>query len=591
MGTKIVETGVGMLDWCCDQGRMFAILVFLARFDQVQLRVQETEAQAASERAAGGPPGRLFGGRSTKPDTGRGYAGYESFFDNPTQFLDEIHMYGSKSVRAIDFSCADRKTDGIHGQLVTFIFNMLPSASWKGGSLFDQSPPSTLTAALKLSLLMDKLGDLMRNDSLSDITKRCDVYYPLLDFVMTLGSHPAMAELLIQERYYKKASVGLHAICKSPGGKDLKGKGCSLESLLVLADPAEGNAPALITRLENLAKQSDIMLGLGAGAKARQELRSSTDQITMELCGRIKKVYSRVGSAITTNDRNKGLAKPPVGAERWTLYHKANCLELTEEVMNRHHYIQHVRGMSASPKGRVPYLMKDTASMGTSLPQGIFVKASSDTPGVMKCLVIGPEDTPYENGLFEFDVLAGVDYPVMPPNVHFTGTDGGYADMNPNLHRDGKVCLSLLGTFYGPPESKWQAGKSTILSVLVSIQGMILVNEPWRNEPGNGSDTRPSALEYCRKYTIERMALTVRYALIPWLANRTLREGIWKDVIHMHFKCNGERILKTIRGWAKTSPGIQHFREPKGPLEPVRTHARFGGDNLLAKFEKLLQCL
>lgn len=47
--------------------------------------------------------------------------------------------------------------------------------------------------------------------------------------------------------------------------------------------------------------------------------------------------------------------------------------------------------------------------------------------------------------------------------------------------QDGKVCLSLLGTWTGPG---WISGKSTLLQVLISIQSMILCEEPYLNEPG-----------------------------------------------------------------------------------------------------------
>ena len=43
----------------------------------------------------------------------------------------------------------------------------------------------------------------------------------------------------------------------------------------------------------------------------------------------------------------------------------------------------------------------------------------------------------------------------------------------------GKVCLSLLGTWAGPG---WNPAKSTLLQVLVSIQSLILVPDPYFNE-------------------------------------------------------------------------------------------------------------
>ena len=71
----------------------------------------------------------------------------------------------------------------------------------------------------------------------------------------------------------------------------------------------------------------------------------------------------------------------------------------------------------------------------------------------------------------------------MPPKVTFLTTGNGSVRFNPNLYADGKVCLSLLGTYEGP---RWSPGGS-IYQVLVSIQGMILgVTHPIYNEPGLG---------------------------------------------------------------------------------------------------------
>ena len=43
-------------------------------------------------------------------------------------------------------------------------------------------------------------------------------------------------------------------------------------------------------------------------------------------------------------------------------------------------------------------------------------------------------------------------------------------------YADGKVCLSLLGTWHGGSDSeKWQPGKSSLFQVLLSLQGMIFI--------------------------------------------------------------------------------------------------------------------
>jgi len=56
--------------------------------------------------------------------------------------------------------------------------------------------------------------------------------------------------------------------------------------------------------------------------------------------------------------------------------------------------------------------------------------------------------------------------------------------LNPNLYETGKVCLSLLGTWSGEAGENWNPQSSNILQVLISIQGLVLVEEPFYNEPG-----------------------------------------------------------------------------------------------------------
>ena len=50
--------------------------------------------------------------------------------------------------------------------------------------------------------------------------------------------------------------------------------------------------------------------------------------------------------------------------------------------------------------------------------------------------------------------------------------------MNPNLYEEGKVCLSILGTWAGDKSESWSAARSSLLQAFVSIQGLVLVKEP-----------------------------------------------------------------------------------------------------------------
>ena len=83
-------------------------------------------------------------------------------------------------------------------------------------------------------------------------------------------------------------------------------------------------------------------------------------------------------------------------------------------------------------------------------------------------LIIGPEDTPYEDGVFVFDIKLPPNYPAIPPSVFFVSMTT--TPLNPNLYVDGNVCTSLLGTWPGKDSESWTE-KSNMLQVLLSIQG------------------------------------------------------------------------------------------------------------------------
>jgi ubiquitin-protein ligase len=97
-------------------------------------------------------------------------------------------------------------------------------------------------------------------------------------------------------------------------------------------------------------------------------------------------------------------------------------------------------------------------------------------------VIIGPVDTPYEGGAFCFEVRFPDNYPFEPPIFTYL-TNDGFTRFNPNLYKNGKVCLSLLNTWQG---EQW-SGIQSLSSILQSIQTAVLNEEPLRNEPGYSS--------------------------------------------------------------------------------------------------------
>jgi ubiquitin-protein ligase len=99
-------------------------------------------------------------------------------------------------------------------------------------------------------------------------------------------------------------------------------------------------------------------------------------------------------------------------------------------------------------------------------------------------VVCGMADTPYYGGAYCFDVRFPDNYPFEPPKFTFL-TQDGRTRFNPNLYKNGKVCLSVLNTWQGEPWS----GVQSLESVLRCIQTAVLTGDPLHNEPAYRSTT------------------------------------------------------------------------------------------------------
>ncbi|KAF2249809.1 hypothetical protein BU26DRAFT_518343 [Trematosphaeria pertusa] len=147
-----------------------------------------------------------------------------------------------------------------------------------------------------------------------------------------------------------------------------------------------------------------------------------------------------------------------------------------------HHYLRHTASSSSVFMRRVA---KEHKILRGSLPANIFVRTWESRLDLIRVLIIGPSDTPYEFAPFVIDFHLGSSYPQQPPEAFFHSWTNGNGPVNPNLYEDGKICLSLLGTWHADERNEsWSPSKSTLLQVLVSIMGLVLVKEPYYNEAG-----------------------------------------------------------------------------------------------------------
>lgn len=99
----------------------------------------------------------------------------------------------------------------------------------------------------------------------------------------------------------------------------------------------------------------------------------------------------------------------------------------------------------------------------------------------LRLFVVGPEDSPYADGLFEFRLEIPDTYPFDPPRVRFE-SPAGAPQIHPNLYNTGKVCLSILGTYSG---ERW-APTMNLETVGMQLRALMM-RDSWRCEPGFGT--------------------------------------------------------------------------------------------------------
>ncbi len=245
---------------------------------------------------------------------------------------------------------------------------------------------------------------------------------------------------------------------------------------------------------------------------------------------------------------------------------KMRDLQFSESEKSFNKYYYEKDNTSAKPsKLCISKITKELATYNNSLPMNyessVYVRYDPNNIRNIKALIIGPKDTPYENGCYIFDIFIPNEYPNTAPLVNLQTTGGGSVRFNPNLYNSGKVCLSLLGTWSGNGGEKWNPDTSTLLQVLVSIQSLILVENPYFNEPGY---EREMHTENGKRKNFDYND-TRRFWNIKWAINDHLESTCpeFKNVIVNHFKYKKEDIIERINSWYDETKNKSNFNIEK----------------------------
>ncbi|XP_045462073.1 ubiquitin-conjugating enzyme E2 T-like [Harmonia axyridis] len=106
---------------------------------------------------------------------------------------------------------------------------------------------------------------------------------------------------------------------------------------------------------------------------------------------------------------------------------------------------------------------------------GIFIDKDlkeGDDHIILNAQIIGPENTPYHNGVFHLKIYIPHQYPFAPPSIKFITKI-----YHPNIDDGGRICLDLMQM---PPSGNWKPTTS-LEGLLIAIR--MLMESPNPDDP------------------------------------------------------------------------------------------------------------
>lgn len=481
--------GPSKIGWCCDGGRIFYIFALLcgpkAHPDDRLASFYQDQQVMGKNAVASASGEKHFGSGSS----GTGYAiGEETHQTQESQEIQETQETQETQVDsggrsdALSFSVPpgswfswnrwgrkkgvplENKLTDSRGSLASVLEAL--TGAWPHryqDSQFDQAPPQLLLAIARRSPLMIKLGELLADD-MAEVQKQTPLYMRVMDFLEVLAAHPFSAPLVEDRRIsypLEKTILRLAFDDAKVEKPDPKSKGKAKATMPEPeAEPAAGDEhQSLVDLASKLAKQAHNTVRFYKRAQF-QKPRDVNEIIAV--CERICRFAQKDEAPPEDEPGGSGPSRAPSSArsdpspaedrkeeiKQWLAENNVAPIEVADWKKNYVYAGELEKSQGASvTMGRMHHIGRELAVLGASLPEGIYVRYDEARPDAMKVLIAGPEGTPYENGLWEFDLFCPVEYPRVPPVMTCKTVPSACSrrGFNPNLYPDGK------GRFKFPP--------------------------------------------------------------------------------------------------------------------------------------------
>jgi ubiquitin-protein ligase len=202
-------------------------------------------------------------------------------------------------------------------------------------------------------------------------------------------------------------------------------------------------------------------------------------------------------------------------------------------------------GGASAPRAWARAVRREWDMLQAGLPGSIWVRVYEERMDLLRVAIAGADDTPYADHLLFFDFQFPPDYPAEPPAAHYHAHG---LRPNPNLYANGKVCLSLLGTWAGKAGETWQPGRSTALQVLLSLQALVLVAQPYYNEAGWAGQAGSDEGERNSGVYNEQVCLVLLRTALAALRAPPMHFG---ELLRAHYAARGPALLARCEALAE----------------------------------------
>ena len=260
---------------------------------------------------------------------------------------------------------------------------------------------------------------------------------------------------------------------------------------------------------------STALYSLFFGNKAATTSESTTTSTADDTADTATEAKDTTDASVESIDLQSLYSRPPTSAATF-----ASFTVLSNPTM---HYFHATPFPTSPPSTFTKKVRADLRLLRLHLPAGIHVLTYEGRLDLLRAVIVGPRGTPFYSSLFMFDFYLPHNYPAVPPSVHYYSHG---LRLHPNLYVEGKVCLSLLNTWNGKTNERWQPESTTLLQVLLSLQGLVLGDsEPFYLEAGlerlrGESQSVISALQYNETsvlYSLQSDVSALQHVDMEWM--------------------------------------------------------------------------